>query len=238
MKLARFNEKGIQEFSAFLSALSANAPTSNPKDLITDSNLIESLPTSVQVERRTFATAFEVAKCAYECVAATQLPSPERDKGLWAWLACFWFDDVCARDRQGSHAPGEQAHWIPALDEAFRYYRHLILGRYLVFSMNADRPERALAFLCQRPHTLGHIYYQIAARQQLITCKAIVEVVTELYYDSATRALKRNSQTYGHPGSVFRLADILMQLDCTIDLHGLTAGELLDLLPSEFTAFR
>jgi len=223
--------------SEFLDALGEETASLYPHGLLTDPVCTQPTPLPVTVEDRPFAQAMDLARYAFEVVANSGVAEPDRDKGLWAWLALFWFRRLCPRSTHGQYLPGERARWIPALDEAFRYYRHLVLGRYLVYATNRDKPARALAFLCQPPQIVGHVYYQLAARQSLITCRAVVEAATLLYYDTAKRRLRRNAQTYGRAGSVFRFANILMQLDRTIDLHSATGPELLALLPAEFGEF-
>jgi hypothetical protein len=59
-----------------------------------------------------------------------------------------------------------------------------------------------------------------------------VGVATLLYCDS------RNAIKPGAAASVDRLSDVLMQLDRTYDIYGMTADALLPLLPREFDGFR
>ncbi len=237
MWIRRLNEQGLLAMSRFLDALSEDPRHTYGQSVLTESETSEELPVRVEIERRSFPRSLDMARYLYGLLNGSGLGQVDRDKGLWAWLALFWFEQLCPADRDGRRGPGERARWIPAMDDARRYYRHLLLGRYLIFAAHAEDPDRAMAFLCQPLQTIGHMYYQLASRQQLIACRAVVESATLLYYDARSGRLRRNAQTYGAPGSVFRLADILMQLDRTVDLHSLTGSELTALLPEEFEIF-
>ena len=95
-----------------------------------------------------------------------------------------------------------------------------------------------MCLFCQPLHVVGHIYYQLVSRTNLITSAPVTEVATSLYYDARLDGLRRGSQTYGAEGSVFRFADVLMQLDRTFDLHTIPSDRLLHILPDEFRRFR
>ena len=95
-----------------------------------------------------------------------------------------------------------------------------------------------MCLFCQPLHVVGHIYYQLVSRTNLITSAPVTEVATSLYYDARLDGLRRGSQTYGAEGSVFRFADVLMPLDRTFDLHTIPSDRLLHILPDEFRRFR
>jgi hypothetical protein len=71
----------------------------------------------------------------------------------------------------------------------------------------------------------------------LATDHAVAETPTRLYHASATGSFKRGAGTKTR-GAPRRLADLLNQLDLTFYLYGMTADELLALLPKEFDRFR
>jgi len=238
MKLRRLNDAGICRMAAFLDSLTTESPEACPVSILTDSSTSEALAVDVSIERAQFLRRYEAALFLYERLSGSALREPERDAGLWAWLALFWFDQLCPADENGRRRPGEQARWIPRIDVARRYYRHLLLGPYLIYAAHDDNPQRAMCLLCQPIHVVGHIYYQLVSRQNLITAPGVVEAATEMYYDPRRDALRRGSQTIGTEGSVFRFASVLMQFDRTFDLHMLSGSQVLELLPPEFSRFR
>jgi hypothetical protein len=88
-------------------------------------------------------------------------------------------------------------------------------------------------------HGPGEIVEQLAAYQELVTNKAVVESATRLYYDSSreNRHFKVGAAGKG-AGSARRYVDVLMQFDLTWDLYSMTTDEILAMLPDEFDRFR
>lgn len=236
MKMRRLNEEGIRRMAAFLDSLTTEAPEAYPGSILSDSSTSEALSVVVSIEPRQFRRRYEAAHFLHERLSSSRLPEPERDAGLWAWLALFWFDQLCPPDETGKRRPGEQARWIPRLDSARRYYRHLLLGPYLIYAAHADNPQRAMCVLCQPLHSPGDVVEQIAARPQLVTSSAVVGAATRLYCTGGG-ALRRGAGGKG-AGSARRLGDVIMQFDRTFDLHALDDVRLLEMLPREFDRFR
>jgi hypothetical protein len=167
-------------------------------------------------------------------IAQLGLSDPTRDKGLWAWLALLWFDQLAPAVR-GSRKVGEQAKWLP--ESGWKYYRHLVLGAYLIYATNHDRPQRALALLHNPPHTPGELVGQLAATQDVAQSKAAIGAATTLYYDTDRGTMKRGAGGSG-AGSPRRLRTVLDQLDRTFDLQSLNEDRLLALLPAEFDRYK
>jgi hypothetical protein len=83
----------------------------------------------------------------------------------------------------------------------------------------------------------GDVVEQLASRQELITNRSVMSVVTTLYFDTTAKKPKKGSGGKAD-GSPRRLADIINQYDLTYDLYALTEDGLLGLLPKEFDRFR
>jgi hypothetical protein len=83
----------------------------------------------------------------------------------------------------------------------------------------------------------GDVVEQLASRQELITNKSVMAVVSNLYFDKENHAPKKGSGGKAD-GSPRRLADILNQFDLTFDLYSVPQAGLLALLPKEFDRFR
>ena len=241
MIVRRLNDEGIRQMQVFLDSLTTDTPIGYPDSILTDAATSDDLPVQIDVapERR-FARRFEAAEYLYRALAPLRHPlyhHIERDRGVWAWLSLLWFDQLCPEEH-GRRRPGELARWVPSFGDARRYYRHLLFGPYAIYCTHHDRPERALCLFCQPLHVVGHIYYQLASCQNLITSAPVTEVATSLYYDARLDGLRRGSQTHGAEGSVFRFAAVLMQFDRTFDLHTIPSDRLLHILPDEFRRFR
>ena len=234
-RVRRLTAEGIERFDSFLLSLGSDAPQPIPVNVLEDDRLAENIEFDVDIEAREFGSRMEAEEHLSMKFSDAQADL-SYDQGLWAWLSLFYFDRVCPK-KNGKYVPGERARWIPATTEHFRYYRHLLAGPYRIYSANRDDPQRAILFLYGPLGTVGHFYYQIVSRQEYITNPAIVQLATNLYFDTLQQRPKRGAQTRGKPGTVFRLATFLNQLDLTWDLYSMTTTEFAARLPSEYERF-
>jgi hypothetical protein len=237
MKVRRLTETGIQRFKRFLELVAMGESPPYPAELLEDDEDAQVLQPPIHVESRTFDDRFTVAVYLDEKLTSPELVGIEGDSGVWAWLSLFYFEQICSTDRNGNLKPGEVARWIPDNDNFRKYYRHLLRGPLSIYRAHKDDPNRALALLCGPIKEPGDVVEQLAARQELVTNRAVIQVATTLYVDSATKKLRRGAAGRSG-GSVRRLADILNQFDVTWDLYGMNANALIALLPKEFDRFK
>jgi hypothetical protein len=237
MKLRRFNRDGIGAFSAYRARLTLEPTLEPPLELLEDPALAELLPGDVEVQSRTFANRLEAGRFLNELMDAASVQLPERDQGLWTWLTLFYFDEVCPADGNGRRNPKDEARLIPLLDNHQRFYRHLLVGPFLIVRAHRTSPERAIAMLCNPLWKPGEIVEQLASRKELVTNHAVADVATYLYYDPATGSFKRGAGS-DVKGAARRLAALFNQLDLTFYLYGMSRDEMLALLPKEFDRFR
>jgi hypothetical protein len=236
--LRRLNEQGVEKFAEFLGGISVNGGLSVPTHMLTDPAFSQELSTHITIERRTFASRMDAGEYLYNLFSKTDLTGLDRDPGVWAWLSLFYFDQLCPKQKDGSRRPGELARWIPS-GHAFRYYRHLLCGPYLIYRSYRDAPEKARIILCGPVDRPGDFVEQLASRQDLVQNKSVIEAATLLYYDIEKGRPKRGSQSTQHkPGTLRRFVDLVMQLDKTWDLFSMTGPELLTKLPREFDPYR
>lgn len=236
MKLRRLNEQGLQKFGWFLDSLITDQPAQPPEELLTETNCSD-LVSDTEVERVLFVNRLEAAAYLFEKLSLLDGVHVEKDKGLWAWLALFYFEQLCTKDKKGNYKPGERARWIPDLGNFLRYYRHLLAGPYLIYRAHRDDPKRALILLCGSLDKPGDIAEQFASRQELVTINPVVDAATKLYIDVEKKLPKRGAAGKG-AGSARRLADVLAQFDLTWDLSIMKTDDILDMLPKEFDKFR
>lgn len=242
MKLRRLSDLGLERMGHFLDSFTAEVSDIYPESILTDQTTSDTLPADVDIDRnRRFTRRFNAAAYLYERLTPLRTPAYqhlERDKGLWAWLALLWFNQLCLPDRNGMLRPKERARWIPVLDDARRYYRHLLLGPYLIYRMHAKTPDLAEAVLSSEVHVgTGEVFRTIIETQQFVTSPSVIGLIGRLYYDSKRKRLIRGAGTKGQ-GGVRRLGNVLSQLDRTYDLHSIRVNELMSLLPQEFLEVR
>lgn len=238
MRLRRLNGIGLVRLGAFLDSLTSEVPDDYPDALLTDEATSEDLPVEIDIERnRRFARRFDAAAYLHDRLAPLRTADNEhweRNGGLWAWLSLLWFDQLCMADKNGVRNPRERARWIPILDDARRYYRHLLLGPYLIYRIHARTPELALPILCNELGVgTSEVFRTMIETQQFVTSPSVISLIGRLYYDSNKGRLIRGAGTKG-AGGVRRLGNVLTQLDRTFDLHSIQLDHLVSLLPREF----
>jgi hypothetical protein len=237
MKVRRLNTAGIEQFERFLDSHTEAAPLAVPLAALTAPETSESLGVELEVENRPFASRMDLGSYLFKKLNVSGLLEINADRSLWTWLALFYFESLCPADRFGRRKPGERARWILYPHNFLRYYRHLLAGPYRIIRAYPDAPEIAMCLLCGPPDKPGDLVGQIAARQELVTNRAIIATATRLYYDADSGKLKRGAASKGGGGSR-RLVKVLQQFDVTYDLYTLDADELSQLLPKEFDRFR
>jgi hypothetical protein len=233
----RLSAAGLEEFERFLDSLTTDTPLPVPSWLLIDPAMSEVLPRETVIEKKKFDNRSDAAKYLNEIIPQTELAEPEKDAGLWAWLALFFFDQFCAADSSGRYKPGARAKWVPATGDYRRYYRHLLAGPYLIYRAHRDEPNRALVLLCGPLDRPGDVVEQLASRQEIVTNKAVLETATKLYINPETSLPKKGAASKAG-GSARRFAEILNQFDVTWDLSIMTSSDLLAMLPKEFDKFR
>jgi len=224
-------------FANYRAQLALEPTLQPPMEFLTDPALSDPVSGEVEVPPRRFRNRLEAGQFLNELMDAAKIQLPERNRGLWTWLTLFYFDEVCPADGNGRRNPQDEARLIPLLDNHQRFYRHLLVGPFLIVRAHRNQPERAIAMLCNPLWKPGEIAEQLASRKELVTNHAVADVATRLYYDPATGSFKRGAGSDVR-GAARRLAALLNQLDLTYYLYGMTAGELLALLPKEFDRFR
>lgn len=147
------------------------------------------------------------------------------------------FYQVCPADSQGRRRAMGRERLVPILDNYQRFYRHLLVGPFLIVRAHRDKPERAMAMLCNPLWKPGEISGQLAAYIELVTNRAVVEAATTLYYDTKKGTFKRGAGS-SVKGASRRLVDLMNQLDLTWYLYGMSADEILRLLPKEYDRFK
>jgi hypothetical protein len=232
MQLKRLNPSGISTFQAFLDSHTGEDPLPYPEASLTDPNQTNILEISVDVERREFESRFDLASYLHSRFEAAGFRPDRSDPGLWAWLSCFYFREICPTVR-GRLQPGAAARWIPQSGDFRRYYRHLIAGPYGIYHAHRDAPLRALALLCQRPGRPGDLVEQLASRQQVVTNPTIMQVATDCYVDPKTRRQLSSANRKG-AGGARRFIDVLSQFDVTWDLSMMSPSDLHGHIGAEF----
>lgn len=237
MKVRRLTPDGVAKFAEFLNLLEHEPTRMVPTQMIEDPECSEVVAKPTEIQSRTFGNRYAAAQYLEETLSNIGIADVESDVGLWSWLTLLFFEELCPKNKEGERNLRERPAYIPEPQNYTRYYRHLLLGPYKIFRAHRDDPKRAMALLCQPLHIIADIVGQLAAYQEIVSNKAVVEMATELYLDMQSGQIKRGAGGKG-PGSPRRLATIIDQFDVTWDLYAMSAAEFLNILPKEFEKFR
>jgi len=127
--------------------------------------------------------------------------------------------------------------YIPELGNFRKYYRHLLLGPFVIYQAHLSRIEVARCLLVGPVHRINDVVEQLASRLEWVSNPTVMGVATRLYVDREQETYKKGAGGKG-PGSPRRLSDILDQFDLTYDLAGMEIDDLYQLLPTEFNTFK
>lgn len=238
--LRRFRQSGIDQFNKYLSDLKAGGTAPPPLWLLTDASHTELIEPETPVPDATFANRLAAAEYLDALFAKAELTNVDRDTGLWAWLSLRFLDQLCPPEAHGRRNPGEYSggvfvRLIPDVADYQKYYRHLLFGPYLIFKAHRT-PASAMSLLAAPVDTPGEVVGQVGAYQKLVSNPSVVEAATRLYYDATKASLKKGSSSKVK-GAPRRFVRVLNQFDLTWDLNAMTADQIIQLLPNEFTRF-
>lgn len=238
MQLRRFNSTGMTAFRGYLDQLASRPASPPPISWLEEPAMTEAVPKSVELNAIQLTSRQEAGRLLLEWVERAEIERPESDAGLWTWLSLLLFDSVCPPDGNGGRKPGKYNRHIAEVDNWQKRHRHLLLSPFLVYRAHRDKPERALAVLCQKIDKPGNIVTEFTERQEYWSNRSVLEAATLLYYDP-TKGRDRVGAQSKDKGSARRFANLLNQLDLNWHLYGMTAAELIAFLPEkEFARFR
>ena len=236
-ELRKLNPSGINELQNFLTALPDSPDLALPADFLTGTATSEALAVKIEVAQQMFGSRMEAGKYLYDLFSAPEAAGLDRVAEIWAWLSCFHFEQLCPKQKDGSKKPGELARWIPS-GHAFRYYRHLLSGPYLIYKAFRDSPEKAAIVMCGAVDTPGDFVGQLASRQDFVQNKAVIHAATSLYLNPESGKPKKGaSPTEKRPGTLRRFVDVVNQFDPVWDLYSIGTDELINKLPNEFATY-
>lgn len=240
------NDEAIEEFRRYLIELRYVPETPPPVYLLDHPSASLDAPFSATIAREPngepFRTRLEFGQYLVQVLSTVDGAVISRNHRLWAWLALYYFDQICPPGKNGSRTPlKDYAAYV--LDSEFNYtdyYRHLVRTPWIAVSLHPALSRVVLtplkdvdAPLAQR----GELIEQIASRQSLFRSPVVMAVADQMYYDPAISRPRRGSGSSG-AGSPRRFATVLNQLDLTYDLESVTPDMIIARLPKEFDRWK
>ncbi|MFX3681366.1 MAG: hypothetical protein ACN6I3_00425 [bacterium] len=207
-----------------------------PYGLLEDSSFTTYYPKNVEVKKIDFTDRRTLGLYLLDLIEKIEIVDPEKELGLWAWLSLFYLDVICPKDASGIRKPGERSRLFPEFDDYQKFFRHLLLGPFLICRLYRDDLDAAWSVLANPPSKPSEVVAQLHANTLFITNKEIVKLASRLYNDPQTGCYKKSysSKIKGGPR---RLISVLHQLNRTHYLQSLNCSEFVELLPKEFDRF-
>ena len=146
-KLCEFTNEGI---AAFTKWLHSGAPGNVPDDLLGDAAFSNPLCETGLLVRERFPDRYAFGNRLAKLLSLFDAHTISYKRGLWAWLAAWYFDQLCEIDASGKRILRKEYVYVPQNERL--YYRHLVrtpwyvvsqhgeLAKFLLISTRADDP--------------------------------------------------------------------------------------------------
>ena len=226
-----FNEEGLNEFERIVGEIRTGNMNNIPETLLYDEQFSDVYEPVINIERVEFKNKNELVPFLVDKLNLKNDKDLYFNKGLWSWLAAFYFDNICPADGNGKRKVNEAAFYVLKDPKNYtKYYRHLLAYPCRIFS---ELGESSKIFLIGTFQKRGEITEQFGAYQEIALNKGILDAANILYWDEAAMNLKRGAAGKGS-GSARRLVRVIRQYQMTYDLNSMKGNEIVCLLPAEF----
>ncbi len=226
-----------QGMDAFLKWLRSGAQGDVPNDLLLDPTFSSPLGETELLRREKISDRYSFGCRLVELLSPFDSREISYKRTLWAWLAAWYFDQLCDTDRSGKRILRREYVYVP-LNERY-YYRHLVRTPWSVVSQHGEAAKFLLISTRKDdPAPLSRQSYlldQLAARQFVISSPTLLAAAQRLFTDRRTGRPTRGAGAKGS-GSPRRLALIANQLALTYDTRDMPPENFMRLLPDEFSA--
>jgi hypothetical protein len=239
VKIRTLTDVGSSEFRDWLESRSiGDAPS--PELLESDSRTAVALDIEVDLNK-TFSTRYEFGKYMTEVLGDAKVHEllSQRHDGVWNWLTVAYFSQFGKKVSKAWHYVVTRRGHSGSLA-----YRHL--ARTSV-EMYWRHRESSLVMLNTDMSTWGDMSEQLTSRQNVAYHRGYINAANVLYLDNGKLRRgaagrvppksKRNQGDRRGKGGVGRLALAVRRLCRTYDTHVLESGEMINLLPKEFSTF-
>ncbi|MDI6732679.1 MAG: hypothetical protein QME51_02140 [Planctomycetota bacterium] len=228
------NEQGLEKFQNYINQLKDGMDEDPPVDELSQEPFSVEFSPRIKVGKRTFANRLEMGKYLSEILQGISADKLTSEKGLWSWLALFWFDIICPRDDNGMRKILKSNHYICSSNWKY-WHRHFIAASWDIYSTH----KRFSRLFLGSPIFIHNDWTeQVASRQDFISNKYIVEAIDKLYWDESKEKPKPKALGPKVGGGLRRLIQLIQQFGRTYDLFSIPPKEFLSLLPQEFNNWK
>lgn len=232
--LCEFTPQGIEAFSKWLSA---GALGDIPDDLLVDPAFSTPLYKTDLLTRERFPDRYSFGCRLVELLSPLDRHVISYKRTLWAWLAAWYFEQLCEIDASGTRILRKEYVYVPHNERL--YYRHLVRTPWYLVAHHGEA-AKFLLIAVREDDTAplsrqSYLLDQLAARHYVIGSPTLIGAARRLYTDRFSGRPTRGAGAKGR-GSPRRLALIANQLALTYDIHNMPIDNFLKLLPKEFRA--
>lgn len=234
-KIKRLNDAGIDAFEEWLLA---GAEGEVPRDLLASPRTSEPLDPEIKVKPGPFQDRQAFGEYLVGTLNQLDPVKLSTDRGLWTWLALYWFDLLCPPFSIG-RKPDKSYRYVLSTDYR-HYYRHLVRSPWQLVRDHGQNAKLLLLPPQDQPYPLrrhGEILEQLGGRQSVLRSQPLIAEANRLYGSKLTGRPLKGVSGSGR-GSVRRLAMVLRQFDLTFDVERMGDGRLIGILPSEFDRWK
>ena len=231
IEISMFNEQGNKRFEELLLMRPKNLLTL-VEELVVASEYINKL--NVELELAPLKSRLDLAKHLWKYLnPSTALFEYVGSTFFWNWMAAAWMSTlVNADDRpELQDKLGRQIERWLLTSNTLRYHRHLVSGPFFAYQSNYPNIDEAMCLLATDVLAPGEVVERIAGKRSLST-GVVCHVATLLYFDSTEHCLRKGVTS--PPGNPKAFSRYFTQIDLTIDYEGMSATELLGILPNNF----
>jgi len=227
--LRRFTADGLAEFSKWLRAGAIGRVS---RDMLMESGFSQRIGEVAILDQMEFANRHDFGAHLVQLLQPFNVHEISYDRGLWAWLAAWYFEQLCPVTPNGDRALREEYAYIP--NEGRKYYRHLVRTPWYLVSTHGE----ASRFLLLSPlNQQSSLLEELAGRQFVISSPTLIAAAKQLFTNPRTGHPRTGAGAKGS-GSPRRLAIIANQLLLTFDIRTMPIDKFMDLLPAEFHSTR
>ncbi len=238
-ELRRFNDEGVAEFRRRVADADLNEATIDVDGLLKSDQFTEIVVARpILREPKSFGRyefceyihgVFEECRSEFEGKRIQVL----EDSGLWSWLAAHWATRLTPTKNKKPFV-GETSRWVFESQTARRDYRHMLASPYRVFANSGAAKNGLNLILTGFVWEWNRFFEQVASRKYLYMNSEVLRALELLYWDKAKKRRKADVTV----AKVARFGFVLNQLELTWDLGGMTADEIVELLPKEFEIWK
>ncbi|MFZ1528224.1 MAG: hypothetical protein WAT19_05720 [Ferruginibacter sp.] len=226
-----FNDEGLNEFERIIGEIRNGNMKEIPETLLYNEQFSEIHEPLITIEKVDYKNKNELVPWLVNQLNLRNNKHLYFDKGLWSWLAAFYFNSICPADGNGKRKVNESAFYILKDPKNYtKYYRHLLAYPCRIYSELGDSSK---IFLIGTFQKRGEITEQFGAYQEIALNKGILDAANILYWDDIAKNLKRGAAGKSG-GSARRLVRVIRQYQMTYDLNSMKGDEIVALLPLEF----